>query len=166
MRLTTGRVDSSFLQARNTLTQRTIGPESSATIKIDISGMKEGDYAGLALLQKDFGIVGVKYENGLKSIIMINADGEEAVEVEEIPLNQDILYLKADGDFRNMNDKATFFYSLDGEQWNQIGDELTMSYTIPHFMGYRFGLFNYAAKNAGGHVDFDYFKIDDQISKE
>jgi hypothetical protein len=39
-----------------------------------------------------------------------------------------------------------------------------MEYTLPHFMGYRFGLFNYATKNVGGVVDFDFFHIDDQIS--
>jgi hypothetical protein len=40
-----------------------------------------------------------------------------------------------------------------------------MAYTLPHFMGYRFGLFNYATKAAGGIADFDYFHIEDKISK-
>ena len=30
-------------------------------------------------------------------------------------------------------------------------------------MGYRFALFNYATKTAGGHVDFDYFLIGDKL---
>jgi hypothetical protein len=30
---------------------------------------------------------------------------------------------------------------------------------IPHFMGYRFGLFNYATKHPGGYADFDWFRI-------
>jgi hypothetical protein len=34
-----------------------------------------------------------------------------------------------------------------------------MAYTLPHFMGYRFGLFNYASKEVGGFVDFDFFHI-------
>jgi hypothetical protein len=38
-----------------------------------------------------------------------------------------------------------------------IGDELEMRYTLPHFVGYRFGLFNYATKEAGGRADFDDF---------
>ncbi|MHB1310216.1 MAG: beta-xylosidase family glycoside hydrolase, partial [Limisphaerales bacterium] len=37
--------------------------------------------------------------------------------------------------------------------------ELKMSYTIPHFMGYRFGLFNYATAESGGHADFDYLRL-------
>lgn len=40
-----------------------------------------------------------------------------------------------------------------------------MPYTIPYFMGYRFGLFNYATKTVGGFADFDYFRIDDKISE-
>ena len=26
-------------------------------------------------------------------------------------------------------------------------------------MGYRFGLFNFATKNPGGYVDFDFFRL-------
>ena len=48
LRLTTGRVDADFLTARNTLTQRTIGPECSGTTAIDVTHMKDGDFAGLA----------------------------------------------------------------------------------------------------------------------
>jgi hypothetical protein len=32
-------------------------------------------------------------------------------------------------------------------------------------MGYRFGLFYYATKNAGGYADFDYFRLTGQASK-
>ncbi|RYZ29701.1 MAG: glycoside hydrolase, partial [Sphingobacteriales bacterium] len=50
LRLSTGRIDTSILLARNTLTQRAFGPESSAATSLDISNMKDGDYAGLILL--------------------------------------------------------------------------------------------------------------------
>ncbi len=66
LRLTTGRVDADFLSARNTLTQRTFGPECSGTTAIDVSNMKDGDFAGLALLQKQYGLVGVKMAGGTK----------------------------------------------------------------------------------------------------
>jgi len=163
LRLTTDRVDTSFLDTRNTLTQRTIGPQSSASIKIELSGMKEGDYAGLGLLQKNFGFVGAKMMNNKKHIIMVNGASEAPEEVESIPLDQEELYLKAVGDFKDRKDTARFYYSLDGENWKAIGNELKMSYTLPHFMGYRFALFNYATKEAGGYVDFDYFNIDTQL---
>lgn len=159
LRLTTGRVDNDFLLARNTLTQRTIGPECSGSTCIDISGMKDGDFAGLALLQKKYGLVGVKYENGAKSVVMVSSESGSVVELERVTVNQKIVYMKADCDFRDRVDIAKFFYSLDGKTWSPIGLKLKMEYTLPHFMGYRFGLFNYATKDTGGFVDFDWFRI-------
>lgn len=163
LRLTTGRVDTSILFARNMLTQRTFGPQSSATTAIDVSNMKDGDYAGLALLQRRFGWVGVKAEAGSKSLVMINAASGAALEIENIPLTQKKVYLRADCDFKNRTDKAHFYYSLDGKAWKSIGSELQMAYTLPHFMGYRFGLFNFATKTAAGFADFDYFRLSDEI---
>jgi beta-xylosidase len=160
LRLTTGRVDSSFFHARNTLTQRTIGPQCIGSTSIDVSNMKEGDFAGLALLQKNYGLIGVKDEEGTKYIVTIITDSDIPVEVQRIPLTENIVYLKAECNFTDLTDLATFFYSNDGKSWTQAGSPLRMSYTLPHFMGYRFGLFNYATEEAGGFTDFDYFRIE------
>jgi len=159
LRLTTGRIDTLFTQARNTLTQRTIGPECSGSTLIEVSHMKEGDFAGLALLQKKYGIVGVRFSNGARSVVMINAQSGAPVEVESIPLNQKRVYLKAECDFTDRRDIAYFYYSLDGKTWKPIGNQLKMEYSMPHFMGYRYGLFNYATREPGGFVDFDWFRI-------
>ena len=166
LRLTTSRVDTSIMLARNTLTQRTFGPVCSGVTVVDVSGMKDGDCAGLMLLQKKYGWVGVKVMDGVKSIVMVNAGSESPVELGCLALNQNSVYLKADCDFRNRSDKGYFYYSLDGKSWKQIGTALQMSYTIPHFMGYRFGLFNYSTRHAGGHADFDFFKITNKISND
>lgn len=162
LRITTGRIDTSFYLARNTLTQRTIGPECSGSTMLDISNMKEGDFAGLALLQKYYGQVGVKFEHGEKFVVMINAESGKAVEEEKLPLEKTSVYLKAACDFTDLKDEANFYYSLDGKEWKKIGATLKMQYTLPHFMGYRFALFNYAKKSTGGYVDFDYFHMSDQ----
>ena len=164
LRLTTGRVDAGFLSARNTLTQRTFGPESAARIAVDISNLKDGDVAGLALLQRDYGLVGVKAEDGTNYIVMVNAPKSSPAEVQRVPLNQKTVFLKAECDFKDRTDRARFYYSLDGESWKAIGDELRMNYTLPHFMGYRFGLFNYATKEAGGYADFNFFRISDRLA--
>lgn len=164
LRLTTERIDTLFEMARNTLTQRTFGPVCSGSISIDVSNMKDGDFAGLSLLQKKYGLVGVKFKNGDKSVVMVSTETGETVEIESVPLKQKIVYLKADCNFTNRTDTANFFYSLNGKVWNPIGAKLKMEYSIPHFMGYRFGLFNYATEKTGGFADFDYFYIDDQIS--
>lgn len=161
LRLTTGRTDTSFLTAKNTLTQRTIGPVCTGVTKLDVSRMKDGDFAGLSLLQKNYGLVGVRVNGSAKEIVMVNASGGNPVEAEAIPLDQQTVYFKAECDFTNRKDVARFFYSLDGKTWLPVGTQLKMAYTLPHFMGYRFGLFNYATKTAGGSADFDFFRIMD-----
>lgn len=161
LRLKTGRIDSIFVQSRNTLTQRTFGPECSGSTLVDVSNMKDGDFAGLCALQRKFGQVGVKMIDGKKYVFMISNESETPVEMENVPLAQNNVYLKIDCDFKDRKDIATFFYSLDGKSWNKIGGELHMQYTLmEHFMGYRFGLFNYATKTAGGYADFDWFRIE------
>jgi len=159
LRLKTGRLDTSFLLARNTLTQRTIGPVCTGITSLDVTNMKDGDIAGLCLLQKNYGLVEVKKNGNSKSIVMVNAGSGTVLEEESIPFDENIIYFKASCDFTDKKDVANFFYSLDGKTWKPIGTQLKMSYTLPHFMGYRFGLFNYATKEIGGFVDFDGFRI-------
>jgi beta-xylosidase len=162
-RLTTGRVDNNFEQVRNMLTQRTFGPFCSGIVAVDLSNMKDGDIAGLAALQKQYGIVGVKKDGKAKSVVMVSAESGSAIELANIPLTQEKVYLKIDFDFVKRTDKAYFYYSLDDKQWSKIGKPLQMSYSLAHFVGYRFALFNYSTKAAGGFVDFDFFRISDNI---
>ena len=164
LRMTTGRLDTNFLLARNSLTQRTIGPVCTGSVSIDVSHMKDGDFAGLGLLQKNYGQVGVKVNGNSKTVVMINASTGKPEEVQVVPFNQKNIYLKAECNFTDKKDMAVFFYSLDNKIWTKIGTPLKMAYTIPQFIGYRFALFNYATKITGGYTDFDYFHIQDKIS--
>jgi beta-xylosidase len=164
LRLTNGRIDTSILDTKNTLTQRTFGQECSASIAMDIGNMKNGDFAGLAAFQKNYGYVGVKMSGNTKSIVMVNAGDGSPVEVASVPLYQERIHLKVYIDYRNQTDKAYFYYSLDDIEWQVIGNTLQMSYTLPHFMGYRFALFNYATESAGGFVDFDFFRVDNKLA--
>jgi beta-xylosidase len=166
LRLTAGRTDSSFLQARNTLTQRTIGPVCSGSIALDVSGLKDGDLAGLGLLQKNYGFIGVKAEGSSRMIVMMNAGSGTALEAGRLPLTQKTVYFKAACNFTGRKDMANFFYSLDGHTWQPLGTPLHMTYTIPQFTGYRFALFHYATRQAGGYADFDYFHISDRPEEQ
>jgi len=176
LRITTARVDNNVLLAKNTLTQRTFGPKSTASTLIDISQMKNGDIAGLIALQNKYGYVGVKKEDGKNFIVMVESkldmEGEDEKQgvlayndlsttskiIEQVPIDQENVHFRIDCDFDT--DKALFYYSLDGKEWQPIGKPLQMVYTFTkHFMGYRFGLFNYATQEAGGYVDFDYYRI-------
>ncbi len=160
LRLKTGKVVAELQQARNTLTQRTFGPQSSAEILVDVTGMIEGDNAGICAFQRKYGQVGVKIENGKRFIVMISNQTDTPTEIESIAITNDKVYLKVECDYRNRADLALFYYSFDGKEWNKIGNQLKMEYTLmEHFMGYRFGLYNYATQKPGGYADFDYFLI-------
>ena len=68
LRLKTECIDTSFVKARNTLTQRTFGPECYGSAKLDVSNLKDGDFAGLCALERKFGQVGVNIIDGIKYI--------------------------------------------------------------------------------------------------
>jgi xylan 1,4-beta-xylosidase len=159
LRLTTKRTAGNFEAARNSLTQRTFGPQSSARIALETAAMKDGDYAGLGALQTRYGFVGVNKSNGTKSIVMVDTTSGTPQEITRIGLFQDRVYFRIDMNFVNQTDQAKFYYSLDGNNWVAIGNTLRMTYDLKHFMGYRFALFNYATQSTGGYVDFDYYRI-------
>lgn len=159
LRITNKRIDPNMEVTRNTLTQRSYGPQSSARIALDTVGMKDGDYAGLGALQTRYGFVGVHKSNGTKSIVMVDTTSGTPQEITRIGLFQDRVQFRIDMDFRNQTDQARFYYSLDGNNWTLIGNTLRMTYDLKHFMGYRFALFNYATQSTGGYVDFDYYRI-------
>jgi arabinoxylan arabinofuranohydrolase len=151
MRLKTGKVVSSIFEARNTLTQRTEGEKCSGAITVDLSNMAEGDCAGLAAFCAQEGTLTIQKNAEGKTLSMT----DRGKVIEQISLNQDVVSLRIDFDFTC--DKATFHYSLDGKEWSQLGEPLKMVYNLVHFMGYRFGIFNYATKQAGGYIDVDNF---------
>ena len=71
LRLTTGKLVSNLPEARNTITQRPFAKYDQtiptiAVTKMDITNMKEGDIAGLAVFQDPYAFIAVKQTNGSK----------------------------------------------------------------------------------------------------
>lgn len=163
LRLKTDRTVANIFDAHNSLTQRTYGPTCNSETKISVEGMKAGDYAGLACVADHGAMVGVKCdENGKKYITQSsNEFRKDPVDNEQTELGDaKEVYLKIEYNFKN--DKANYFYSLDGQSWTKTGKEQKLGFsTSTTFMGARTWLFNYATKEAGGYVDFDYYKIYD-----
>ena len=173
MRLTTDRIDADLLAARNTLTQRCWGPVCRGVTKLDVSGLKPGDWAGLAFFQKDYACIAAHKTRDGQTFVEVRGPGIQSGQggrVELKPTTKEV-YLKAVGDFARTADEnftgnpegddlGRFFYSEDGIAWFPLGRSFRMFYTIPHFTGHRFALFHYATEEAGGHADFDYLKLD------
>jgi beta-xylosidase len=158
LRLTTVKAVSGLREARNTLTQRmfTYYADEIPTVgvtKVDVSKMKDGDVAGLAVFQDPYAYIGVKQFNGVKSIIMVNNGLETASTI----LNTSVVYLQASAHYGT--GKATFSYSTDNKKFKVLGEEFEMKFNLSVFTGNKFCLFNYATRTAGGYVDFDWFKM-------
>ena len=152
LRLKTGKVVGSVFEARNTIGQRTEGPKCQGIVKMELTNMNDGDYAGLfAFCSQPGGLTVVKTED--EYIIQMTDRGD--VKATE-KLSQSVVWLKMSCDFTN--DTAIFAYSTDGNQFKTFGTPFHMIYNLEHFMGNRFAIFNYATKTAGGFVDIDYFQ--------
>ena len=183
LRLKTNRVVPTLYLAPNTLTQRMEGPQCSGAVCLDLSKMKDGDCAGLAAFNSDSGVLTIKKQGKKLTLEMSEqtcslTEREKAVEhydekvIERIELQQPTIWLRIDADFRPQAehkggmpgaDLATFYYSLDGQQWTRIGSDYKMSFDWRRFfMGTKFGIFCYATKKKGGYVDvaqFDYHRL-------
>ena len=127
LRLKTGTfAKRGFIDARNTLTQRTIGPACEIDTKLHLQGMKSGDCAGLAAIQGDFGLIGIRcHENHQYELVMCHKADEYYEEIIETKKYfNDTIYLKIHFDFLNSVDRAYFFYSLDGRsEERRVGKE-------------------------------------------
>lgn len=166
LRITTGRVDSRIVNAKNTLTQRTYGPKCVGRVLVDGSGMKDGDMAGLAAMQDDKGFVALAKDGGSYKVVMFQGDEKGESQKASEPISGSQVYLRLDFDIPIDKGTASFYYSTDGSKWNKIGTDVNLSFSLHFFTGNRFGLFNFATKTAGGYADFDWFKIGDDENDE
>jgi len=146
-----------FWLARNTLTQRAVGPVSVATAVLDASALRPGDVAGLALLNLPYAWLGVRRDADGFVLERFDqaADGNERVSLASARV-----WLRAACDFRR--EVATFSYSVDGREFRPLGGEITLVFQLKTFQGVRFGLFAFNdAGTTGGHADFDEFTLDE-----
>ena len=173
-RIKNGTTCNNIWFAHNSLTQRTVGPQFTSETCILTNNMKPGDYAGLGAISSHYAMVGVKCDaNGDRYVFQGNnsndnsgakANASDTIKENEVgeKIEGDApVYLKIEYvfDVGNVKDKANFYYSLDGNNWTKIGKEFSMGFdTSTTFMGTRTWLVNYATGEAGGYVDFDYYK--------
>jgi len=148
-----------LMWARNTLTQRAIGPVSVTTVELDVRNLKDGDVAGLGNINVPCSWVGI-VKDGDRTILR----RFEQVKNDTLDLSVDLadgkIWLRLNGDFDN--DKASYAYSTDGVDFKTLGDEMILSYQLITFQGARPSLFafNKNGKN-GGYALFDNFTVDE-----
>lgn len=159
LRLFTAKRVDDLRQARNTLTQRPFAKydqtlPNEAVIKIELSHMKDGDIAGLAVFQEPYAFIGVKQTRDARYLVMVN-NGKT---IDAVPCFLPAVYLRTIAS--NHLKKANFEYSLDNKTFKPLGNELSMKFSLSLFTGNKFCLFNFATKRTGGYVDFDWFRTE------
>jgi beta-xylosidase len=144
-----------FWTARNTLTQRAVGPRSAATTVLDAAGMRENDVAGLALLNRPYAWIGVRRSaNGL-AVQQYDQLTDSTVEEQ---LHEARVWLRVESDF--LSEQSRFFYSTDGTDWMSLGKPFTTAFQLKTFQGVRFALFHFnTGGSEGGVADFDRMDI-------
>jgi beta-xylosidase len=183
--LSTATVTNDIYQARNTLTHRTLGPYSNATILLDFQNMREGDRAGFALFRDHSAWIGISMDNGVRHLVMRNNmtlngthDAQGRAEWDTINLGYTAanvtikslnlstpgkIYLRIVGDFRPKGAGGTlqahFSWSADGKKYTRVGDTLNMVNDYQFFQAYRYAIFNYATEKLGGSVSLVQFEI-------
>ncbi|MEW9534678.1 hypothetical protein, partial [Microbispora sp. NPDC049125] len=166
--LSTATVTNDLYSARNTLTHRILGPSSTATVQMDISQMKDGDRAGLAMLRDSSAWIGVKHDGTANRLVMVNGltmDGNwnttgTGTEAASANLSGTRLWLRVNADIRpGSGRQARFSYSTDGVNFTGLGPAFTMGNAWQFFMGYRYAIFNYATKSLGGSVGVSRFEM-------
>jgi len=146
-------------RARNTLTQRSIGPRSTVTVIVETAGMKPGDVAGLALFNRPYAWIGIERNADGQTLAMFDEVNGKTIRV---AANGTRIWLRAECDFiRNV---ANFHHSSDGESFTRIGEPHTMAYGLITFQGVRYSLFSYntMAGAEAGHADFDSITVKEE----
>jgi beta-xylosidase len=168
LRLQTATVTNDLYAARNTLTHRIQGPSSTATIVLNYSAMANGDRSGLALLRQSSAWIGIKRDNGATRVVMTNGLNMDSnwnttgtgTEAASANVSGGRIWLRANADIRpGTGRQGRFSYSTDGVNFTQLGPAFTLNNAWQFFMGYRFGIFNYATSALGGAVTVERFDL-------
>ncbi|KAF3903528.1 Beta-xylosidase [Arthrobotrys entomopaga] len=167
--LSTATVTTDLYSARNTLTHRILGPISIGTIVLEYGNMADGDRAGLAMFRDKSAWIGI-VKSGSSTRISFwtgmtlsssdwstTSTGSEAAGAS---ISGSKVWLRIYADIRPGGTRtATFSYSTDGNSFSSLGGGLVLNNDWTYFIGYRFGIFNFATKSLGGSVKVDSFTM-------
>lgn len=146
--------------AKNTLTQRGIGPVSVSTVTLEADKLKNGDIAGLALMNIPYEWIGIEIRDGKPLLSYYDLGTDTTIEK---PLDSYKIHLRLTGDFEH--EWAQFSFSADGMTFQDIGQRLVIPYQTKTFQGARISLFafNRLGKN-GGYAEFDDFIVEEPLA--
>ncbi|KAK6512643.1 hypothetical protein TWF481_001525 [Arthrobotrys musiformis] len=166
--LYTATVTSDLYAARNTLTHRILGPISIGTIVLNYGSMKDGDRAGFAMFRDQSAWIGISKTGTATRISFVTGidmdsnwnTASTGSEGAGAAISGTKVWLRIRADIRPGGTRtAAFSYSTDGSNFSNLGGGLVLKNDWQYFIGYRFGIFNYATASLGGSVKVDEFSI-------
>ncbi|KXH39624.1 glycosyl hydrolase family 43 [Colletotrichum simmondsii] len=178
--LNTATVCEGLYGAANTLTQRIIGPRSQATFRLDIAGMVDGDQAGVAALRQLSAYIGIHKADGVSKLVYVDeismvvrdsltdwvTTSNGYVKAEGPTISSSDLWLRIKADISppvagsSAWPNATFWFSTDGSNFEQLGPVYELNNEWFFFMGYRFSVFNWAKTRLGGNILVREFELE------
>ena len=148
-----------LMWARNTLTQRVIGPTSVATVELYTKGMKDGDVCGLGNINVPCSWIGIVKEGKKYTLRCFEQATNDTLDM-PVGLSDGKIWLRCIGDYDN--DQAQYAYSTDGKSFHNVGRMMPLSYQLISFQGSRHALFAFNKKGKnGGYAEFDNFTVDE-----
>ena len=158
LRLNTMPADQ-LMWARNTLTQRVIGPRSTTTVELYVKGLKDGDVAGLGNINIPCSWIGLVKTGKTLTLRCFEQLTNDTIDV-PVSLADGRIWLRSIGDYDN--DQAQYAYSLDGKTFQTLGRMMPLSYQLCTFQGSRHALFAFNKNGTnGGYAEFDNFTVDE-----
>ena len=167
----TKKVVKNITQAANTYTQRTLTEKCAGSVVIDASQIGEGDFAGLAALEGEYGFIAVTKREGKYYLVAAEHkskntpwvmgvfDKDPPTIIAEIPLKSPKLELKLIFDLTRAKQQVELLYrEKPGKgEYQTLSTPVQLRYTLDQFVGVRFAMFCYSTKQAGGKAEFTDF---------
>ena len=153
-----------LMWARNTLTQRVIGPRSTTTVELDVKNLKPGDVAGLGNINVPCSWIGISLlptspKGGEYRLRCFEQLTNDTVDMKvALPLGK--IWLRSIGNYDDNH--AQYAYSLDGVDFQTLGRDMPLSYQLITFQGSRHALFAFNTEGPnGGFAEFDNFTVEE-----
>ena len=155
-----------LMWARNTLTQRVIGPKSVATVELYVKGMKDGDVCGLGNINVPCSWIGIVKQGNTLTLRSFEQMTNDTVDISPSTLHlspSTKIWLRCIGDYDN--DQMQYAYSTDGVNFETLGRMMPLTYQLITFQGSRHALFAFNVKGKqGGYAEFDNFTVEEPCS--
>lgn len=148
-----------LMWARNTLTQRVIGPSNITTVEMNVKNMQDGDVAGLGNINVPCSWIGIVKDGKQLTLRCFEQLTNDTIDT-KVTLPKGRVWLRFDGDYDN--DQGHYEYSVDGVNFVKAGGMMKLSYQLISFQGSRMSLFAFN-KNGhnGGYAEFDNFTVNE-----